>query len=72
MNLSVTTLVHYLLALAALIALVVLNIWGNPDPTLTTALTTVLGATVWGGIQREGGIKSTTKDGPQDPNGDKL
>lgn len=64
MNLSITTLVHYLMGLAALVALVVLNLWGTPDPTLSTTLTTVIGATVWGGIQRESGIKSATKDGP--------
>jgi len=64
MNVSAITLVQYLLALVALVSLVVLNIWGNPDPTLTTTLTTVIGATVWGGIQRESGITLGKKSGP--------
>lgn len=61
MNVSAITLAQYVLAALALVALVVLNIFGTPDPTLTTTLTTVIGATVWGGIQRESGIKAGSK-----------
>lgn len=54
---SLQTLVQYGLAALALIALVVLNIWGSPNEALTTALITLISATVWGGLQREKGIK---------------
>lgn len=54
---STTAIVQYLLALAALVALVVLNIWGNPDTTLETILTGVLTTTLWGGYQHDVGLK---------------
>lgn len=57
MKVSSTAIVHYLLALAALVALVVLNIWGTPDTTLETLLTGVLTTTLWGGYQHDVGLK---------------
>ena len=63
---SFQTLMQYGLAALALIALVILNIWGNPNEGLTTALLTVISATVWGGIQREKGIKVGRDQDPPD------
>lgn len=55
------TIVQYLFAALAIIALVVLNIWGNPDVTLNGGLLAVVSTTVWGGLQREKGIKIGAK-----------
>lgn len=63
MNVSGTAIVQYLLALAALVALVVLNIWGTPDSTLEGILTGVLTTTLWGGYQHDVGLKKIPPQG---------
>lgn len=67
MNISLTTLAQYVLAALALVALVVLNLYGTSDPALTTALVGVVTGTVWGGIQREAGIKAGSSGNTKDP-----
>lgn len=62
MGLSVGTIAQYLLAALALVALVVLNLYGTQDSALTTTLTSIITAAVWGGIQREQGIKLPPPD----------
>jgi len=57
MKVSFATLAQYLLAALAMLSLVVLNIWGHPNEALNSALLVVISTTVWGGIQREKGIK---------------
>jgi len=64
MNLSTATLAQYALAALAMVAMVALNIWGTSDPALTSVLTSVITAAVWGGLQREAGIKVGSKDDP--------
>ncbi len=63
MNVSANAIVQYLLALAALVALVVLNLWGTPDTTLTGVLTAVLSTTLWGGYQHDVGLKKIPPEG---------
>jgi len=64
MNLSAGTIAQYALAALALVALVVLNLFGTSDPALTSVLTSVVTAAVWGGIQREQGKKLDPPDTP--------
>lgn len=68
MKTSLATLAQFGLAALAMVALVALNLWGTSDPALTSVLTSVITAAVWGGLQREAGIKHASRD---DPPGDK-
>lgn len=56
-TIDATVWLQYALAALALVALVVLNVWGKPDDALSTVLVSVISATVWGGLQRQSGIK---------------
>jgi len=47
---------QYILAGLAIAALVVVNIWGKESEALTTALISVISATIWGGLQRKQGM----------------
>lgn len=62
MDKSAVTLTHYTLAIVAVIALVVINIWGHADSALNVALIGVVTTAGWGGIQREQGIKIDSPD----------
>lgn len=49
---------QYALAAMAIIALVVVNIWGKESEALTTALVSVITASLWGGVQRQKGLQT--------------
>lgn len=53
---------QYILAVVAIVALVVVNIWGKESEALTTALISVISATIWGGWQRKQGLKLDPND----------
>lgn len=57
MEKSYVTIAHYTLAILALVALVIINIWGTVDGSLNVALIGVVTTASWGGVQRELGIK---------------
>lgn len=47
---------QFVLAALAIIALVVVNIWGKESEVLTTTLASVITAAIWGGLQRKQGM----------------
>lgn len=48
---------QYVLAGLSIVALVVINIWGRESEALNAVLYSVISATVWGGVQRQAGLK---------------
>lgn len=58
------TVLQYVLAIVAIVALVVVNVFGVESEVLNMALTGVVTATAWGAVQRKQGVKEGADNNP--------